>query len=83
MGLHVDGYGHRQTLRCTGKSHGIQYILFLCRRYSMKFSDGLWLNQRGFDVSYAVQAYDVTTTKNSIKIFATSSAIWNRAMTLG
>ena len=49
----------------------------------MKFSDGLWLNQRGFDVSYAVQAYDVTTTKNSIKIFATSSAIWNRAMTLG
>lgn len=41
----------------------------------MKFSDGLWLNQRGFDVSYAVQAYDVTTTKNSIKIFATSSAI--------
>ena len=49
----------------------------------MKFSDGLWLNQRGFDVSYVVQAYDVTTTKNSIKIFATSSAIWNGAMTLG
>ena len=21
----------------------------------MKFSDGLWLNQRGYDVSYAVQ----------------------------
>ena len=49
----------------------------------MKFSDGLWLNQRGYDVSYAVQAYDVTTTKNTIKIYATSSAIWNRAMTLG
>lgn len=43
----------------------------------MKFSDGLWLNQRGYDVSYAVQAYDVTTTKNTIKIYATSSAIWN------
>ena len=39
----------------------------------MKFSDGLWLNQRGYDVSYAVQAYDVTTTKNTIKIYPVRS----------
>lgn len=49
----------------------------------MKFSDGLWLNQRGYDISYTEQAYEVTTTENSIRVFATSSKIWNRAMTLG
>ena len=49
----------------------------------MKFSDGLWLNQRGYDISYAAQAYEVTTTKNAIHVFATANAIWNRAMTLG
>ena len=49
----------------------------------MKFSDGFWLNQRGFDVNYAVSAYEITTTANSITVFATSSAIYNRAMTLG
>lgn len=49
----------------------------------MKFSDGLWLNQRGYEVSYAAQAYEVTTTKNTIRVFATSNPIWNRAMTLG
>lgn len=49
----------------------------------MKFSDGFWLNQKGFDVNYAVMAYEITTTPNSITVFATSSAIYNRAMTLG
>ena len=49
----------------------------------MKFSDGLWLNQRGYEVSYAAQAYEVTTARNSIHVFATANAIWNRAMTLG
>lgn len=49
----------------------------------MKFSDGFWLNQRGFNVNYAVIAYEITTTPNSITVFATSSAIYNRAMTLG
>ena len=49
----------------------------------MKFSDGLWLNQRGYEFSYATQAYEVTTTRNSIHVFATANAIWNRAMTLG
>lgn len=37
----------------------------------MKFSDGLWLNQRGYEVSYAAQAYEVTATRNSIHVFAT------------
>ena len=49
----------------------------------MKFSDGLWLNQRGYEVNYAVQAYETTTTANSITVFATPTAIWNRGMTLG
>lgn len=49
----------------------------------MKFSDGFWLNQRGFNENYAVMAYEITTTPNSITVFATSSAIYNRAMTLG
>ncbi len=49
----------------------------------MKFSDGLWLNQRGYEVNYATQAYETTTTSNSITIFATPTAIWNRGMTLG
>lgn len=49
----------------------------------MKFSDGLWLNQRGYEVSYAAQAYEVTAARNSIHVFATANAIWNRAMTLG
>ena len=34
----------------------------------MKFSDGFWLNQRGFNVNYAVMAYEITTTPNSITV---------------
>jgi len=49
----------------------------------MKFSDGLWLNQKGYEVFYAEHAYAVTTTENFIRVFATSNKIWNRAMTLG
>ncbi len=49
----------------------------------MKFSDGFWLNQRGFDVNYAASAYEITTTDNSITVFATANPIYNRAMTLG
>lgn len=49
----------------------------------MKFSDGLWLNQRGYEVKYASQAYKVTTDKNSVTVLATPSTIYNRAMTLG
>lgn len=33
----------------------------------MKVADGFWLNKKGYDVRYASQAYQVTTTENSIK----------------
>lgn len=49
----------------------------------MKFSDGFWLNQRGYEVDYAVQAYEVTTTDHSITLLVTPQTIYNRAMTLG
>ena len=49
----------------------------------MKFSDGFWLNRRGFTVNYAAQPYEVSVVRNSIRVFATSSQIYNRAMTLG
>ncbi len=49
----------------------------------MKFSDGLWLNQKGYSVHYAAQAYEITHTKNSITVFATANPVFNRAMTLG
>ncbi len=49
----------------------------------MKFSDGLWLNKKGYSVYYATQAYECTHTKNSITVFATANAVYNRAMTLG
>ena len=49
----------------------------------MKFSDGLWLNKKGYQVFYAAQAYEVSHTGNSITVFATTNPIYNRAMTLG
>ncbi len=49
----------------------------------MKFSDGLWLNRKGYSVYYATQAYEVAHTENSITVFATTNAVYNRAMTLG
>jgi alpha-D-xyloside xylohydrolase len=49
----------------------------------MKFSDGLWLNQKGYEVKYASQAYKTTTDSNSITVLATPQTIYNRAMTLG
>lgn len=49
----------------------------------MKFSDGLWLNRKGYQVHYAAQAYEITHTQNSVTVFATSQAIFNRGMTLG
>lgn len=49
----------------------------------MKFSDGFWLNRKGFDVNYASQAYEVTPGKNSINVLATTTYIQNRGMTLG
>lgn len=49
----------------------------------MKFSDGLWLNKKGYTVSYAAQSYEISHTENSVTVFATSSPIYNRGMTLG
>ena len=49
----------------------------------MKFSDGLWLNQKGYQVHSAAQAYEVTHTENSITVLAVTNPIYNRAMTLG
>ena len=49
----------------------------------MKFSDGFWLNKRGFEVSYASQAYEIKTGKNFINVLAPSNYIQNRGMTLG
>lgn len=49
----------------------------------MKFADGFWLNQRGYDVKYANQAYEIYTSENSITVVATPTQIFNRAMTLG
>lgn len=49
----------------------------------MKFSDGFWLNKRGYEVSYASQAYEIKTGRNFINVLAPSSYIQNRGMTLG
>ena len=49
----------------------------------MKFSDGLWLNRKGYQVHYASQAYEVRCTENAVSVFATTNPIYNRAMTLG
>ena len=37
----------------------------------MKFADGFWLNQRGYEVNYAVQAYDVQPIENGFLVVAT------------
>ncbi len=49
----------------------------------MKFADGFWLNQKGYEVNYTAQPYEIKTTKNSINVWATAQYIQNRGMTLG
>ena len=50
----------------------------------MKFSDGYWINQKGYEVSYATEVYDIISRDaNSITILATPTKIYNRGMTLG
>ncbi len=49
----------------------------------MKFADGFWLNQRGYEVNYANQAYEITPIENGFLVLATPTVIYNRAMTLG
>ena len=48
----------------------------------MKFTNGYWIAGNGFTTDYAAQAYDVTTTDNSITVLATTAVIRNRGMTL-
>lgn len=49
----------------------------------MKFSDGFWLNQPGYNVNYATQMYEVEADDSSITVYATNQWIGNRGMTLG
>ncbi len=49
----------------------------------MKFADGFWLNQRGYDVKYASQAYEIAPVDNGLSILATTQYISNRGQTLG
>lgn len=49
----------------------------------MKFSDGFWLDKRGYDVNYAAQAYEITPVENGLNVFAPTQYIQNRGQTLG
>lgn len=49
----------------------------------MKFADGFWLNQKGYEVNYAAQAFEITPIENGFKVLATPAEIKNRGMTLG
>ncbi|MDR0942914.1 MAG: alpha-xylosidase [Ruminococcus sp.] len=49
----------------------------------MKFSDGFWLSKSGFEVNYAVDAYEITRIENGLKVTAVCQKIYNRGMTLG
>ncbi|MGN0642943.1 MAG: alpha-xylosidase [Huintestinicola sp.] len=49
----------------------------------MKFADGFWLNQKGYDVNYASQAYEIKPIENGLNVLATTQYIQNRGMTLG
>lgn len=49
----------------------------------MKIADGYWLNQKGYNVNYATQAYEIHLGDGFIDVLATPSHIWNRGQTLG
>lgn len=49
----------------------------------MKFADGFWLNQRGYEVNYANQAFEIEEIENGILVVATPFVVYNRAMMLG
>ncbi|MDR0903392.1 MAG: alpha-xylosidase [Ruminococcus sp.] len=49
----------------------------------MKFSDGFWLSRSGFDVKYAVDAYEIKPVENGLQVLAVCQKIYNRGMTLG
>ena len=37
----------------------------------MKFADGFWLNQRGYEVNYATQTYEIKEIENGFLVVAT------------
>ncbi|MBE6837044.1 MAG: alpha-xylosidase [Ruminococcus sp.] len=49
----------------------------------MIFADGFWLNQRGYEVNYANQAFEITPVENGFLVLATPFTVYNRAMMLG
>lgn len=49
----------------------------------MKFADGFWLNQRGYEVNYANQAFEIEEIENGFLVVATPFVVYNRAMMLG
>lgn len=49
----------------------------------MKFADGFWLNQRGYDVNYANQAFEIEEIENGFLVVATPFVVYNRSMMLG
>lgn len=49
----------------------------------MKFADGFWLNQRGFDVNYVNQAFDVVEIENGFLVVATPFSGRERYKLLG
>ena len=53
------------------------------KEFTMKVSDGFWLNKPGFNVSYATQMYTVEADDTSVTVYATNQWIANRGMTLG
>ena len=48
----------------------------------MRFSDGFWLNKRGYDVKYAAQAYEITPVANGLNVYVPTTYIQNRGQTL-
>ncbi len=49
----------------------------------MKFSDGYWLTQPGYEIKYASEAYAYKIGDGRLTVLATPSHIWNRGQTLG
>ncbi|MBR1662941.1 MAG: alpha-xylosidase [Ruminococcus sp.] len=49
----------------------------------MKFADGFWLNQKGYEVNYANQAFEIEPIENGFLVVATPFVVFNRAMMLG
>ena len=49
----------------------------------MKFADGFWLNQKGYEVNYAQQAFEVEPIENGFLVVATPFVVYNRAQMLG